>query len=190
MVVSSSHLSLSSLVFRAMLRRNFAEAESLRNQGSVTISLPDDDVYAFSLIMNIIHLRNNSLPREVTLSTLTSFAILVDKYGFHEAVTTWVESWLAKLHKKPTSYNFGKEVICWICLSWVFGLSKEFAEATKIAAWGITSAGLYGGADHGGTDMQRLSECLPTPGAITGRSHITSHDQKATGLELTYRQPG
>jgi hypothetical protein len=91
MVVSSKHLSLSSAVFRALLNNKMQEGDTLRRQGSLELSLHDDNVSAFAIIMNIIHGRNNSLPDKVPFQTLVNLAVLVDKYNFHESVTPWAK---------------------------------------------------------------------------------------------------
>jgi hypothetical protein len=163
MLVSSKHLSLSSSVFRSLLKSGFQEGETLRKEGSVTLSLPEDDVYAFSLIMNIIHARNTLLPSEVTLSTLTSLAILVDKYAFHDSVTPWAKFWVTALDP-VFPHCICEELFCWISVSWVFRLSEEFAYATEIASENMTAVGMYE-IPRG----QELSECLPIPEAVISR---------------------
>ncbi|EPE28619.1 hypothetical protein GLAREA_09740 [Glarea lozoyensis ATCC 20868] len=167
MLVSSKHLALSSPVFRALLTGGLKEGEVLRSEGFVTFPLPEDDVHAFSLIMNIIHARNNSLPNEVSLSTLTSVAILVDKYRFYESVTPWARLWITKYDlKRPATVC--KELTGWLCISWVFGLPDEFARATATAALHITSTGIYG-TPRG----KELSEALPIPASINTKLEET-----------------
>jgi hypothetical protein len=88
LLVSSKHLSLASSVFRRLLKSSLWEGEVFRANGTVTLSLLDDNVTAFSLIMKIVHVQNSQIPAIISESLLTSVAILVDKYDFHESVTS------------------------------------------------------------------------------------------------------
>ena len=162
MLVSSKHLSLASPVFRKLLNSKLLEGEALRINKCLDLALPEDDVYAFSLIMKIVHLRNNSLPSTVSLSTLTSLAVLVDKYEFHESVTAWAGPWAAKVSKAPLHYR--NEFAYWICVCWVFGLSDKFAKITAGASKQLRSTGIYGGLG-----AERLSNILPIPLSITSK---------------------
>jgi hypothetical protein len=87
--------------------------------------LPDDDVTALSLIMEIIHVQNTQLPPAIPLSTLASLAVLVDKHNFHESVTPWAEKWAAVLGPVDED-NICKKLSGWIAISWVFNLPAFF----------------------------------------------------------------
>lgn len=97
MLVSSRHLTLSSSVFKAMLRTPFREGETLSLHGKVTINLPEDDPAAFEILMNIIHAKNRAIPKTVPLIILTELAILVDKYRMHEAIGFLADLWIDNL---------------------------------------------------------------------------------------------
>jgi hypothetical protein len=162
MRVSSKHLSLSSSVFRTLLKSGFQEGEALRTNGTVYLSLPDDDVKALSLIMKIIHAQNTQLPPVILLSTLASLAVLVDKYNFHESVTPWAAKWAGVLGPIDQD-DICNELSGWIAISWVFKLPDLFAQATAVAGRNMSSKGIYD--TRGG---EELSQCLPIPESVTG----------------------
>lgn len=132
-LVSSKHLTLSSDVFKTMLSNNFQEGHTLQEKGSATISLLDDEPAAFEILMNIIHSKYTSLPRDVTVEILTCLAVLVDKYQFREAAKLIVEKWLDQMEEKFYSdlngkVTFSKNHLCYMVISWVFkreGLSPK-----------------------------------------------------------------
>jgi hypothetical protein len=115
MVVFSKHLSLSSSVFRTLLNNKMQEGDILQREKSLKLTLDDDDTFAFALIMNIIHARNNLLPDEVTFATLVNLAILVDKYNFNDSVTLWARRWATNLQIKVPKTICDKSACCIVC---------------------------------------------------------------------------
>ena len=127
MTVSSKHLTLSSRVFAAMLANNFREGRTLNATGSATISLPEDKVVPFIILMNIIHAKNRKVPKKVTVPLLASLAIIVDKYEFHDSVAPFADSWVKDLEKDiPESVS--RYTFYWMAIAWVFEQPKEFYE--------------------------------------------------------------
>ena len=106
LVVSSHALRLSSSVFRRMLdNNNMKEGIELDDKGHVTISLPDDNAQAMTVICNIIHHRNSLVPTKIDVDFLHDIAVLADKYFMKEAlkptVTTWVRDYADDIFKRP-----------------------------------------------------------------------------------------
>lgn len=130
--VSSRHLALASPIFHVMLDPNkFAEGNTLRSQGSLTIPLSDDpDVLI--ILMHIVHGMTRKVPRFVTLDTLSRLAKLVDYYHLHEVVELFSDTWVSNLKRKafPNSYN--PDVVPWLFISWVFHKKDEFLKLTQI----------------------------------------------------------
>jgi len=133
MLVSSRHLSLASPVFKAMLQHSFKEGETLLQAGKVEVPLPDDDPIAFGILMRILHAQNHLVPKAVDVSLLAKLAILVDKYGLHNAAGVWADAWVAKL-SQSIPQTLDKNLVLWICIAWVFRQSEVFEAVILIAA--------------------------------------------------------
>jgi hypothetical protein len=135
MLVSSNQMRLASSVFNAMLQHKFMEGETLRSDGKVVIPLPDDEPKAFAILMKIVHAQNNTVPTKVHLKTLTDIAILVDKYRLHDCTSIFASMWIDSLSPSisQNTETEGKEIICWLCITWVFGQHSEFEIVTRAA---------------------------------------------------------
>ncbi|KAH6674274.1 hypothetical protein B0J14DRAFT_617053 [Halenospora varia] len=138
--VSSKHLTLASPVFKAMLKHSFREGAGLREFGCVQIPLPEDDPDAFSILMSIIHAKNQAVPRQMSLPLLTTIAILVDKYELHESTDLFANTWIDAL-KTSMPETFCKQLISWICITWVFRRPAEFTWASFVAIKQSTGVG-------------------------------------------------
>ncbi|RDW91135.1 hypothetical protein BP5796_02300 [Coleophoma crateriformis] len=131
MLVSSKHMMLASPVFKAMLRPNFREGETLRATGQVTIPLPEDHLDAFVILLDIIHGRSKKIPRVVRFEMLLSLAILIDKYRLHELTRFFAEIWLDAV-KDDIPTEMTRELVPWLVITWVFGRADEFRNITRI----------------------------------------------------------
>ncbi|KFY30484.1 hypothetical protein V493_01874 [Pseudogymnoascus sp. VKM F-4281 (FW-2241)] len=130
--VSSKHLILASAMFRTMLSSDkFVEGQRLRSDGNLVMRLSDDSE-ALIILMNTIHGITKSIPRKVTLETLTELAILINYYQLHEVVGLASEMWIADLKQKSFPTCYVPEVINWLFISWVFLMRDEFARLTRI----------------------------------------------------------
>jgi hypothetical protein len=157
------------------LRGGLQESGTLRKEGSLTLSLPEDDIAALSLIIIVINARNDLLPTTYNLQILTGLAIVVDKYNFHASVIPWAKIWTASLESQlSSSSSTCEEIICWIALSWVFKLPKVFSEATAIACRTMAGSALYGSSQ-----IQRLKEQLPIPEAVDSKCDFAYDYQEA-----------
>lgn len=132
MLVSAKHLMLASPVFNAMFKHNFLEGDTLRSNGRVEVPLPDDDIKAMEIVLNIVHGRVRRVPREVTLDVMTALSVLVDKYQMHEVVELYVEIWMHHLKSLVPKF-FSPEFYKWLSIAWVFKLESEFKHLTWIA---------------------------------------------------------
>ena len=157
--VSSKHLSVSSVVFKAMLSKNFEEGHVLRSNGITEVALPDDHPLAFLVILHLLHSRMRSVPRSIDQDLLTEIAVLADKYRFHEALGFHSDMWIDGLKNKIPA-SLGEDLYKWICVSWVFSKATEFKKATQIAQRQAVSK------------LDDLPIDLPIPNTVIGENHL------------------
>jgi hypothetical protein len=162
MLVSAKHMMLASPVFKAMLQHStFKEGRKLSSTGTVEVPLLDDDPAPFKIILDIIHGRNKSVPRQINLQSLTSVSILVDKYRMAESVESFSDGWIDALKEYlPTKYvtqEDAQDVHRWLGISWVFGKDEEFKKMTALVERGCYAA-----------LAEDIEEGLPIPDLIVG----------------------
>ena len=143
LLVSSKHMMVASPVFKAMLHQSkFKEGRKLHRKGSLELSLPDDNVMAMKILLDIIHGRIRRVPRNVSLNQFAQISILVDKYQMAEAVEVISDVWIKSLERNmPTSYDPdlvgpATEVHHWLGISWVFGKADQFKAITQLIVFG------------------------------------------------------
>lgn len=132
MLVSSHVLTISSPVFRAMLQAGFKEGQTLRDEGKVEISLPDDNPDSFELLMNVAHNRTRRVPRRIEMRQLTGLSILVDKYQMAECLELVLDIYMPHLRQSIPD-GFSSDLSPWLSITWIFGLAADFKQLTRIA---------------------------------------------------------
>ncbi|KAF2275244.1 uncharacterized protein EI97DRAFT_379665 [Westerdykella ornata] len=131
--VSSRHLSLASRVFSNSLNDPRWKQEK-EPDGLYYISASGWCADAFLILMNIFHLQNQAVPKTVDLEMMAKIAVLVDFYECERAVEWHTSCWLTALrtdHPPPATYC--RELILWMCVSRVFGVSSLFKNITRVA---------------------------------------------------------
>jgi hypothetical protein len=74
------------------------------------------------------------MPRRVSLELLAKIAVLVDYYGCYEAVEVFAELWLQELKsQRQLPAHVSRELVLWLCVSWVFGDADTFTSVTSTA---------------------------------------------------------
>ena len=96
LLVSSKILSLASPVFNAMLNSKFREGQNATS-GPRTITLPDDDVDAMTVVCHALHHMTHRVPVHLISTKLNTLAILCDKYGCVQAMKPWSRTWLSPI---------------------------------------------------------------------------------------------
>jgi hypothetical protein len=61
--------------------------------------MPEDDVIAVTVLLDIVHSWSRRVSRKVSLDLLTQISILVDKYQMMAAVEILSEAWIENLKK-------------------------------------------------------------------------------------------
>ncbi|KAK8851051.1 Nuclear pore protein-like protein [Apiospora arundinis] len=122
--VSSKHLKLASVYFHARDPKEFQEA-----------NYPDSD--AMLTLMNIIHGRHRSVPRQLSLVKLARIAYLVESYHCNEVVDVFAERWISSLmHTLPMKYD--RSLVLWLYISHIFSREDIFKSMTRIAIMSST----------------------------------------------------
>lgn len=132
--VSSRHLILASKHFRRMMS-NEKWMEGIRQEDGLFYMRPDGwDASVFLILLNVLHLRNRSVPRVIDLETMAKVAVLADFYKCEEAVEICATMWIEDLKtKQPIPTSYCRDLMLWMCVARVFGLSREFKQTTAIA---------------------------------------------------------
>jgi hypothetical protein len=134
-------------------------ASELSHGGPINPS-PDDNMRAFSVMMNVRDAKTSEIPKEVDFQTLLQFLLLAHKYGFNEALRVQANIWI-KLLRHTIPHSLTDQLLPWLWISWIFDMSPEFKALTAIAQKEarnrIDSDNPYG---------------VPIPPRITGKSQM------------------
>ncbi|KAL2159253.1 hypothetical protein VTH06DRAFT_2688 [Thermothelomyces fergusii] len=152
-LVSSHHLKSASPVFSAALTGPWDESVPAAD-GRRRIAAEHWDPEALLILLNLIHGRNNRVPRTLTLEMLCKVSVLVDYYSAHEAARFPGLLWIDSL-RPSMPQEYGRDLILWLCISWVFQDEDVFKVATATAVRGSIKP------------VSALS--LPIPEAVIGR---------------------
>ncbi|KAK4135358.1 hypothetical protein BT67DRAFT_441030 [Trichocladium antarcticum] len=129
--VSSHHLIQASSVFKAALTGCWKEGSTTAD-GCHEISAEDWDSKAMFVVLSLIHSRTSNIPRAIKLELLSKIAVLVDYYELHEALHFYASIWIDRLRQSlPTVY--GRDLMLWVCVSWIFKDAAIFKTVTKLA---------------------------------------------------------
>jgi hypothetical protein len=132
MRVSSRHLMLASSYFNRMLNGDWKESNTFQSDGCLRIEISDWDIGALQILMDIIHGRARKVPQALSLEMLAKIAVLVDFYECFEVVVIWTKVWIERLELYvPKVYS--RDLVLWLCISWVFQHAKLFNTALRVA---------------------------------------------------------
>ena len=104
-MVQSIFLANASPVFKSMLSGHFSEGQCLARSGFVTIQIHDDFDETLEILLNVIHLRHECVPKELEPSYLYEVAVLCDKYMCHSSVMFSTEVWFDSAVKKYKDFE-------------------------------------------------------------------------------------
>ncbi|KAJ4366455.1 hypothetical protein N0V83_008091 [Neocucurbitaria cava] len=131
--VSSKHLIMASGKFRSELTGPWAESTK-GEDGLHHLTAEDWEPEVFTILLNILHLQNRQVPRSISLEKLAKLAVLVDYYRCWEAVEMWTDIWIAEVKvQAPVPVSYGRNLILWMLVAWVFELDEEFEKTTAVA---------------------------------------------------------
>ncbi|KAE8131575.1 hypothetical protein BDV38DRAFT_16337 [Aspergillus pseudotamarii] len=131
-LVSASHLTFVSSVFKSALDGTWKEGITLRTAGSVNITADGWDLEAFLILLRICHCKHHQVPRTVSLELLAKITILVDYYQCFDVLQFFADTWIECLEQDfPTQYS--RDLLLWVWISWALKLPALFKQATRIA---------------------------------------------------------
>ncbi|KAE8406277.1 hypothetical protein BDV37DRAFT_292478 [Aspergillus pseudonomiae] len=144
-LVSSSHLTSVSPVFKSALDGTWKEGHALRTAGSVNITVDGWDLEALLILLRICHCKNDQIPRTLSVVLLAKVTLLVDYYQCFNVLRFFADTWISSLEQSfPTQYS--REILLWLWISWAWKMPALFEKATEIvisqATDSIASLGL------------------------------------------------
>lgn len=92
--VHALFLKIASKVFNAMLGPHFREGQGTSSAFPKEILMPDDDAETMAFICNIIHHRNDAIPRVLSPQKVIKVAIYADKFDSVVALRHSMSWWL------------------------------------------------------------------------------------------------
>lgn len=157
--VCAGNLMSASPWFNRLLKKN-GWMESNRNTDVrwFQVHAEDWNEEAFTVLMNIFHLRNSLVPRAVSLEMLAKIAILADYYECDESIQLFVDMWIVDLKKtSPVPKAYCRDLLLWIWIAWAFRIPDLFQRATYVAI------------KQANEPVRNLG--LPIPSWVTGRRY-------------------
>ncbi|KOC17613.1 hypothetical protein AFLA70_304g001121 [Aspergillus flavus AF70] len=144
-LVSASHLTSVSPVFKSALEGTWKEGLTLRSAGSVNITVDGWDLEALLILLRICHCKHHQVPRTLGLELLAKITLLVDYYQCFDVLRFFADTWISCLAQSfPTQYS--RDVLLWVWISWAWKMPALFKKATGLiisqATGSITSLGL------------------------------------------------
>ncbi|RGP66329.1 hypothetical protein FSPOR_6707 [Fusarium sporotrichioides] len=138
-LVSSRHLTTASATFKTTLSPPWTQSKAASSKGSSPSNSSSEETdssaeewhaYALLTVFNIIHGKGSRVPRKVSLEFFAHVALIADFYDCTDNLSTTAELWYELNYKRPGKY--GKEVIMWLFIAWVFSWPNTFAEMARL----------------------------------------------------------
>lgn len=125
--VDSKSLARASPVFKAMFYRPFAESKAKFAEGDWVIHLPEDQVIAMEIILNIVHVNVPKIPRTLPntvdiykrkrpFSSVCLYLVsrAADKYRVVNILNPWLDTWLKAARRLASDWSAEMLRIAWI----------------------------------------------------------------------------
>jgi hypothetical protein len=112
-----------------------------------------------------VHGRLRRVPRAVDLAALGQLAIVVDKYGLHEALGEHGVKWHNALQKenRDSGRACSRRFVWWLVVAWVFRRRRNFRTLTRLAQ-------LNWDGPLGTGAQQFVPSGFPVPASVLGMS--------------------
>jgi hypothetical protein len=157
--VCSESMVLASPVWKKFL---FPPWEQTPSADPKQINCSEDNAEALLVLLNIVHLKFDVVPKILPYQLLYNLAILIDQYQCLKLVHPWLESWLQD--EESQSMVDGQEG--WLFIAWVFGREAIFEQlARKLLKQGTNYIGSHLKRAKGGGFKKIFPEPMP-PGIL------------------------
>jgi hypothetical protein len=123
--VCSSVLKNASKYFRLLFGPHFAEGQDLDSNNPKEVSMPDDNARALEIICNVIHLRNDAVPRSLSPKDIFEIAIAADKFDCVVALRYAGAVWL-----NPEGVENILELSYLMSAAYIFDDAQAFGDIT------------------------------------------------------------
>lgn len=129
-VVCSKALSRASKPFKTMLYGPYAESKPVSQTSSPewTVTLPDDNPDALSVLLYIVHGIFEKVPATVDRGQLFRITVLTDKYDMTHILRPWTRQWMQPFIQRSVGKK-GDEFLLWI--AYVLGDEELFLKVQK-----------------------------------------------------------
>ena len=128
--VDSNALCRLSIVFRKMLRDPWLEAKPA--SGEWRVHLPEDNAYAFSFILDMVHCRYEKPVRGHSLAMMFSILIIVNKYNMYRLIRPVAKSWMTDAIKQAKPDLVSQYRLLFV--AWGLGDDATFCQTAKSIA--------------------------------------------------------
>ncbi|KAF2829998.1 hypothetical protein CC86DRAFT_178506 [Ophiobolus disseminans] len=109
------------------LKRNTRRTLWRKPKWTKHVILADDDADAVSIILSIVHLRTDMLPRTLSLKEFIHLAQLSERYQLNYLLAPNVERWFAP--HREFLLQPGRER--WLYVTWQFGLEEDYLRLSR-----------------------------------------------------------
>ena len=103
------------------------------DDGFYHMDTADWDPEAFTILLNMLHLRFRQVSRSLSLELLAKVAMLVDYYQCWEAFDLIADVWANNAQMYQIKSTYDRDLMLWMLVSWVFKLDTVFHSTTGIA---------------------------------------------------------
>ncbi|KAL2826005.1 hypothetical protein BDW59DRAFT_161386 [Aspergillus cavernicola] len=91
------------------------------------------DPRALLITLNVIHCKNNDIPRRVSLELLANITVCATMFGCREALGFVTDTWAQPMRVGISLMRYSRDLMLWLWISWTLGFENEWREAAKIA---------------------------------------------------------
>ena len=106
----------------------FSEGQKHNHEQLKEVSFEDDDLNALRILLKLLHLQHDNMPKSLTCKELLNLAIVVNKYDCVRVVKYSVKHWLQLARNASNEF----EATCDLTTAaFILGQSDDFRQLTK-----------------------------------------------------------
>ncbi|KAK5987386.1 hypothetical protein PT974_11513 [Cladobotryum mycophilum] len=132
MKVDSNTLCRASPVFQIMLRGNFVEARP--GSGEWRVRLPEDDVNACIIVLDMIHCQHQLTPDNPSPVEFSNILLFTNKYDMTRIVRPVAKDWLSSIFTEGWPEYPCRALQACLFIAWELGLPTHFGKVANALA--------------------------------------------------------